>query len=151
MQTLTNLIDFLGVLLYSQNVVIPPTFYSTTFSQLLPLLTNYYTTLTNAFHFSLRYFNFYYLLPILNNFYTTFTNFYDFPTNFTNFYTTFSNFYHLSQTLYYFSSIKNGFIFSFSDKRESPHFVGCHVMWINSLLISFLLALRCLFNYTKHE
>ena len=103
-QTSTNFINFLKVIFWTQNVLIPPyltpnfthsyllLYYfweilpysnkyqllqpSTTFYQILLLLrTNFYITLTNFYHFP--------LVP-------PFTNFYYLPPTFINFYTTFS-------------------------------------------------------------
>ena len=51
-------------------------------------------------------------------------------------------------TLYYFSSIKNGFIYFFSSSgmQQSLHLAGCHATGISSLLIFF--KYFTLFKYT---
>ena len=75
-------------------LILPP---STTFCQLLPLFTKFYTNFTNFKNFLPSFANFYYLSAICTNFYTTFNFYHVFP-NFhqlfplsTNFYTTFTN------------------------------------------------------------
>ena len=106
--------------------------------QLLPFLTNFYTTFTNFYHLLPPFTNLYYLPPTYTYFHLAFTNI---LLPFTNFILHFNK-----QKLFYFF-----FSFSSSDMHQSHHLVECHATGINSLLISFFTCLSLLTLLTSHE